>query len=85
MTDLSTDEFITMRDEALLSLDEEKICALAKVIGINVPSDKETFWIGIHKARCHATEYPEGAKQFSRDWLKGHNSSGDMQCQNLEE
>lgn len=61
------------RNEALLSLDEDKIRAYACMYGIEMPHD-ERFWIAVHKARCEILALPKEARDLSRDWLikNGH-------------
>ena len=43
--------FVKDRDEALLSLDKDKIFAYLKKYGIfEYPVNEEVFWAGMHKA-----------------------------------
>lgn len=54
--------FIKERDEALLSLDRDKIEAYLRKYQVPVPQDDEVFWRGVHKAICEiesAPEYPQ--------------------------
>ena len=49
--------FVKDRDEALLSLDKDKIFAYLKKYGIfEYPVNEEVFWAGMHKARSLASD-----------------------------
>lgn len=66
-------EFVKDRDEALLSLDKEKIMAYARKWGVNellIPRQEEIFWIAIHKARTAAKSLPMEARSESKRWLQ---------------
>lgn len=64
-------QFVKDRDEALLSLDVEKLKAYAAKYNAKLAEPgSDLFWASIHKARTAANGIPEDAKQLSRDWLK---------------
>lgn len=66
-------EFIKQRDEALLSLNKEKIIALSESSGpYEVPDDENVFWAGVHKARLGVVTFSEEVKEESRSWLNKH-------------
>ncbi len=67
-------EFIKQRNEALLSLDKEKILAVSKASGPSVlpPEDEKVFWAGVHYARLGVVDFSEEVKQESRAWLKNN-------------
>lgn len=67
--------FIKERDEALLSLDRDKIEAYLRKYQVPVPRDDEVFWRGVHKAICEIESAPESAKRASEEWLREHGSS----------
>ena len=46
------EDFIKERNEALLSLDREKILAYGKKYNVKFPEDEKIFWVGVHKAIC---------------------------------
>ena len=46
------DKFIQERNEALLSLNKEKILAYGKKYNVKFPEDEKIFWAGVHKAIC---------------------------------
>lgn len=66
-------EFVKDRDDALLSLDKEKILAYGRKWGVNellIPKQEENFWIAIHKARTAAKTLPMAARSESKQWLQ---------------
>lgn len=65
-------ECIKERDEALLSLDKDKILAYMHHWDITPPKNELVFWGGIHKARLASTGIPPEEKEKSRVWLKAH-------------
>ena len=67
-------QMVRERDEALLSLDREKLAAYAAKYGVALPDDESVFWLGIHKARCHAMSLPQEARDESERWLKERGS-----------
>lgn len=73
-------QFVKERDEALLSMDENKIRAhFLKWNKKELPKDLEVFWMTIHKARTGATSLPMAERQKSKQWLseKGLHSLDD--------
>ena len=65
-------DLIKQRNEAILSLDREKILAYAEEHQIKMPDDYYQFWAGIHKARLHIDEATEAQKAKSFAWLVSH-------------
>lgn len=66
-------EFVKERDEALLSLNKQKILAYMKKYHINYKPNSETvFWAGIHKAIIGINSATAEQKQKSHDWLISH-------------
>jgi len=66
-------KFIQQRNEALLSLDREKIVAYAKAYGVPMPEDETLLWASVHRARLTLTAgIPELEKEKSRVWLREH-------------
>lgn len=66
--------FIQDRNEAIASVDKEKILAYCKKYKIKVPEDEEVFWAGVHKAVCNlflSENSPISSEQFNKsyDWL----------------
>lgn len=66
---LDMKNFVKERDEALLSLDKDKIMAYAKKYQVSLPKNEKVFWAGIHKARLGVKSFSEEAKQISAEWL----------------
>jgi hypothetical protein len=63
------DLFIQERNEALLSLDREKIEAYLRKYGSPIASNDALFWASVHKARTAIPELPFEDRQKSIDWL----------------
>lgn len=64
--------FAAERNDALLSLDKEKILAYGQKWGVNfnkVPGEEETFWASVHKARTAIPALPMAARVLSKRWL----------------
>lgn len=62
-------EYVKKRDEALLSLDKEKLVELFKDAGVETPNDEQTFWAGVHLARLQVTAFSDLVKAESLGWL----------------
>ena len=67
--------FIKERNEALLSLDENKIIAYMNKYNIKIPKDEKIFWAGVHKTICSLYFIETNRitlEQYTRsaDWLK---------------
>lgn len=74
---MNIEEFIKDRDDALLSLDRDKIEAYMEKYGVPSrasfglnPQDDIQFWAAVHKARTAITNFPSEEKKKSIDWLK---------------
>ena len=65
-------EFNKERDEALLSLDKEKITKFLRKCGAPIPENEIVFWAGVHKAICHLDSANAGQKLNSMIWLVNH-------------
>lgn len=64
--------FVKERDEALLSLDEQKIRAFSKKYEIQMPENETVFWAGVHKAITALKSAPIEQKTASIIWLAEH-------------
>lgn len=69
------EDFIKERNEALLSLDREKILAYGKKYNVKFPEDEKIFWAGVHKAICSLYLIPvnkitKSQYEKSKEWLK---------------
>ncbi len=65
------DDFIKERDEALLSLDKNKILAYFKKYSPSVPppSNDTVFWLAVHKARLMLTGISNEDRKLSEKWI----------------
>jgi hypothetical protein len=61
--------FRTERNKALLSGDETTIRIFAWKYNLNVPTNREAFWRGIHKAITGCLDLPEDYRLKSKQWL----------------
>jgi hypothetical protein len=65
--------FVEERDNALRSLDKDKILMYMKKYGVpNFATTDLAFWAAVHKARVHITTFTKSEIDFSREWLKEH-------------
>lgn len=81
MNNFDVQEFLRERDEALLSLDKEKIIAYCRKYGVQLErfsDNDEVFWRAVHKAICNITTMPEEVRARSEKWLYEHGSSPDV-------
>lgn len=72
MIDLDT--FVADRNEALLSLSEDKIKSFIRKYLLPMPHSDDAFWLGVHIARCQIQGLPLEARIESYEWLsrRGH-------------
>jgi len=69
---MKIEQFVKERDEALLSLDEQKIRAMIKQWnGIEMPQG-QLFWAVVHKAITGAVSLPIEFRKQSKAWLRQH-------------
>lgn len=75
-TEFDHETFIKERDEALLSLDKEKILVYAKKYGIQLALlwDDDIFWKSVHKAITGNKNLPVDFRRKSKQWLTERNS-----------
>ena len=64
--------FVKERNEALFSLDKEKLLNYCKKYDIPIPENELVFWAGVHKARLGVTSLCDEKKQESIEWLNEH-------------
>lgn len=64
-------EFLKDRDEALLSMDKDKIIKYLKKYGENTDfsENERLFWTTIHTARVNLFSLPAEEREKSRIWL----------------
>lgn len=76
-------DFVKERNEALLSLEKEKIIKYMDKYNIKYPEDEETFWAGVHKSICNLFLVPSNnitLEQFDRsyNWLEKNGYSPEI-------
>jgi len=65
-------QFIEDRNEALLSMDRDKILAFARKYNGDdgyEQEDEYVFWISVHKMRTASLGLPESERRVSMNWL----------------
>lgn len=65
-------QFIKDRNEALLSLDKEKIVAYLNKYNVPIPDNELVFWAGVHKGIVSLNSAPIEKKERSADWMIEH-------------
>lgn len=65
-------QFVKERNEALFSLNKEKITRYMNKYGTKVPDNELIFWAGVYKAICNITDAPREIKEKASEWLKSH-------------
>jgi hypothetical protein len=76
--EIDLEEFLAERDEALRSLDIEKVIAVYGKWNPEMDADKvhrRTAEIGMHKARVHCLSLSDVERAYSKGWLEGQNYS----------
>lgn len=64
--------FVKERNEALFSLDRERIEAYFRKRGSEMPKDDIAFWACVYKCICHITSAPEDLVCKAKEWLYAH-------------
>lgn len=72
------EKYVKERNEALFSLDKEKIKAFSEKWNIPFPQNETVFWAGIHKAIVHTTAATQEQRDNSIKWLIDHGFSLDI-------
>lgn len=65
----SLSDFVKERNEALFSLDKEKIKKYAKKYGVPLPRNELVFWAGVYKSIIAITDAPMELKADAALWL----------------
>jgi len=68
-------KFVAERNEALFSLDKNKIMAFAKKYNISIAKEgvsDEVFWASVYKAIYNITTAPPELKRVAIRWLRKH-------------
>lgn len=56
-------------EEAIVSLNLEKIEDMSKAANMHIPEDYDTFLAGIHKARLYISSTTDEQREESKQWL----------------
>lgn len=67
---MTIEEFKADRNEALLSLDKNKILAFGLKHNVKFSSNNEVFWLSIHKAITGCRELPIDFRRLSKAYLR---------------
>lgn len=66
-------KFVQERNEALLSMDEQKIRAYMKKYGVDFdPKNETVWWVGVHKAILGISSITPEQRERSEKWLVEH-------------
>ena len=68
-------KFVKDRNEALLSLDKDKIIAYCRKYNVPIPDNEIVFWAGVHKGIIAMDSVPDEKKIESANWLIEHGFS----------
>lgn len=71
----NTSDFVKERNEALFSLDKDKIKAYCKKYGVPIPENETAFWGGIYKSIYNIKDAPKELKHKAYEWLITHGMS----------
>ena len=69
-------KFVKERNEALFSLDRQRIEAYLKKRGLGIPEDDTVFWASIYKCIYNITDAPAELKEQALAWLHAHGMHG---------
>lgn len=80
---MNTSNFVKERNEALLSLDKEKIIKYMEKYKIKIPKDEKIFWASVHKSICNLFLFPGNnisLEQFEKsyEWLEKNGFSPEI-------
>ena len=65
-------KFLKERNEAIFSLEKEKIEAYCKKYDVPVPENEQVFWAGVYKSILAIKSSPEHLRLEASEWLDGH-------------
>ena len=65
-------KFVKERNEAIFSLEKEKIVAYCKKYDIPIPENEQVFWVGVYKSILAIENSPEHLKQKAIERLDEH-------------
>ena len=65
-------KFVKERNEAIFSLEKEKIVAYCKKYDVPIPENEQVFWAGVYKSILAIENSPEHLRQKAIEWLDEH-------------
>lgn len=68
-------EFIKERNEAILSLDKDRILKYCQKYNVSLSNDEIIFWASVHKTVCSINTATEEQRKHSKQWLSEHGFS----------
>lgn len=69
---MNIEQIVKERDEAMLSLDKDKIVAYCKKYGVPIQKNETVFWAGVHKTILYLNAATQEQKEKSAAWLVEH-------------
>ena len=69
---MKIEKIVKERDEAMLSLDKDKILAYCKKYGVPIPKNETVFWAVVHKTILYLNAATKEQKEKSAAWLVEH-------------
>ena len=69
---MNIEKFVKERNEAMFSLEKEKIVAYCKKYGIHIPENEQVFWAGVYKSILAVENSPEHLRHKAIEYLDGH-------------
>ena len=70
-----TASFVKERNEALFSLEWQKITEYFRKRGSDVPKNDIVFWAAVYKCICNIKDAPAELKEHAEMWLRCHGMS----------
>lgn len=70
-----TASFVKERNEALFSLDRQRITEYFRKRGSDVPENDTVFWAAVYKCICNIKDAPAELKEHAEMWLRCHGMS----------
>lgn len=70
--------FVKERNEALFSLDRQRIEEYLKAHGMEIPENDIVFWAGVYKSIYNIKDAPAELKEKALSWLHGHGMHGEI-------
>lgn len=65
-------DFVKERNEALFSLDKDRIISYCNKYHVEIEANEKIFWAGVHKAILAIRSATQEQKDNSKKWLLEH-------------